>query len=665
MDSFVYDEINSIKNLIMMSKSKIRRHAVKKEFILFVDSSAPSRYFSAAYALLTKAVDSTILHIVYTEETSKSFLEDFFSYVSPQYKGDKALLKDTFPRVHFYDSVNEFLDSDVKFRYKNLYFCTFLDSQNDGFRDGDSKSKYLQSLADIICFANSSDKKNISFLHYSVIPEIVDLPGSLESISEREYEVYASQFGEDSAEKFVLSAEEVLRNNFDDRVNMVAVRITNIFGPGISNKYIDEVLAQVRNKAFVLEATRARERIDLNYIRYASTAVFFMSHRGEKGNIYNLKQFTKTPYELVTEAYDCLMDLDFDLKSESQGQVEEKFRLLCSKKVNTIIPAKYTEMKSEDCLYRTLVSSIGIEFTDRSINKKYDGKLDEIKAIEMEMIKEIKRICEKHNIKYFLVGGSLLGAVRHGGFIPWDDDLDIGMLREDYDKFRKVAPDELSEEYTYQSYEHEPDSHYIFDKIRLKDTFFTTKFSDRFKMQNGLFIDILVYDKTSEKPKYQKMHITLLRWMTRLINIRWVNVPRKGIAYRFSKIMLPFMRLFPLSFYHKVFNIILKWFKKTQSHYLIDGVGLNIERGAFTDSWFDEIVEIPYEDILLPVPSGYDSYLRHWYGDKYMELPPVSVRNSGHDLRRVDLGKYLVNFGFSEGEYHKASIKGELYDKKQ
>ena len=125
------------------------------------------------------------------------------------------------------------------------------------------------------------------------------------------------------------------------------------------------------------------------------------------------------------------------------------------------------------------------------------------------------------------------------------------------------------------------------------------------------------------------------------------------------------MRLFPLSFYHKVFNIILKWFNKTQSHYLIDGVGLNIERGAFTDSWFDEIVEIPYEDILLPVPSGYDSYLRHWYGDKYMELPPVSVRNSGHDLRRVDLGKYLVNFGFSEGEYHKASIKGELYDKKQ
>ena len=101
MDSFVYDEINSIKNLIMMSKSKIRRHAVKKEFILFVDSSAPSCYFTAAYALLTKAVDSTILHVVYTEETSKSFLEDFFSYVCPRYNGDKALLKENFPRVHF------------------------------------------------------------------------------------------------------------------------------------------------------------------------------------------------------------------------------------------------------------------------------------------------------------------------------------------------------------------------------------------------------------------------------------------------------------------------------------------------------------------------------------------------------------------------------------
>ncbi len=663
MDSFVFDEINSIKNLITMTKSKIRRHAVKKEFVLFVDSSLPGEYFSAAFALLSKGVDSVKLHIVLTDDHAKHFTDDFFSEICPEYGKNEQSFRDLMPRVQVYSSVEDFLKSGVQYTYKNIYACTFFNATDEKYANKAVSDKYFSDLSLIVKYFSALDA-DVSYLHYSVIPELKPLKGDLNSIAEREYEVYAAATHNTSAEKLVLQGEDVLRANFDGKLQMCAVRINNLFGPGIKNIYTDALLQQAQSGEFVLDTALSKKYIGLNYIRFAACAVFFMVHKGAKGNIYNLRQFSVTPFTMSLKAYNVLSEGEYGLKSVSSGESVSEYSLLCNKKVNALIPKKYLEMKCDECIYRTLIAKTGHEFTDRSLERKYDGKLDEIKKIEVEMIKEIKRICEKHNIKYFLVGGSLLGAVRHGGFIPWDDDLDIGMLRDDYEKFRKVAPDELPEAFFYQCPGTEPAAHYIFDKIRLKDTFFTTKFSDRFNIQNGLFIDILIYDKTSPVMKKQKMHITALRWMTRLISIRWVNKPRKGVAYKFSKIFLPFMRIFPLSFYHKIFDKLLTMYNKTSSHYLIDGVGMNIERGAFTDSWFDDVVEMPFEDIMLPVPVGYDEYLRHWYGDKYMELPPVSVRNSGHALRRVDLGRYLTNFGYPEGDYFKSDVKGELYDKK-
>ena len=85
--------------------------------------------------------------------------------------------------------------------------------------------------------------------------------------------------------------------------------------------------------------------------------------------------------------------------------------------------------------------------------------------VEMEMLAELDRICKKYDIKYFAEGGTLLGAVRHGGFIPWDDDVDIAMLREDYDKFCKVAPDEISAPLFFQDC-HTDNIKFLFSRIR-------------------------------------------------------------------------------------------------------------------------------------------------------------------------------------------------------
>ena len=95
-------------------------------------------------------------------------------------------------------------------------------------------------------------------------------------------------------------------------------------------------------------------------------------------------------------------------------------------------------------------------------------QLKKLQGIQLDMLVEIKRICEKHDIKYSLIGGTLLGAIRHKGYIPWDDDADVGMLREDYERFRKIAEEELdSEKYYFQDDRNtEGDNHIFFEGNR-------------------------------------------------------------------------------------------------------------------------------------------------------------------------------------------------------
>ena len=293
----------------------------------------------------------------------------------------------------------------------------------------------------------------------------------------------------------------------------------------------------------------------------------------------------------------------------------------------------------------------------------YYGKIDRIREMELELILQVDEICKKHNIKYFLAGGSMLGALRHGGFIPWDDDMDIGMLPEDYKKFVKVCPGELTDNYSYQTTDLEPASLYIHDKIRVKNTVFSTRYANQFQMQNGVYIDIFVYYKTSDKPRKQQRHIRKLMIMRRILGMRWVNRPRRKIHYYKSLIMLPIMRLFPTTFYRHLYIRLLEKYEKKNTHFRIDGSGFNLQKvGAFPSEWFDEITYRDFCGHSLPVLKRYDDYLKHWYGENYMELLPFSSRSSVHDVIRIDLGDKL----FAEtagGDFHQMDFRGELYEK--
>lgn len=311
---------------------------------------------------------------------------------------------------------------------------------------------------------------------------------------------------------------------------------------------------------------------------------------------------------------------------------------------------------------------LGIFYTDKNYDMLrmlpiYNGRLEHIKKLEMEILEFVDKLCKEHGIKYFLAGGSLLGAVRHKDIIPWDDDLDIAMLREDFEKFRRIAPANMIETLTYESPRNDKGNHYHFDKIRLKNTYFSTRYSSHFKIRDGVFFDILVYDQTSNNLTLSKIHIKLIAIMTRLINIRWWNKPRKSVHYRFTKIALPFMRLVPFRFYHWLFERFVKAYsKRKNAKYVIDSVGQNINKGRFPKEILAEVEYVDFGSTEAPIPKGWDAYLKHFYGEHYMELLPISQRASGHHIARIDLGGYLFS-DHPDESFRNIDLNGELFEK--
>ena len=130
--------------------------------------------------------------------------------------------------------------------------------------------------------------------------------------------------------------------------------------------------------------------------------------------------------------------------------------------------------------------------------------LRQVQLTQLSIAKEIKRICDDHDIEYFLDSGTLLGAVRHKGFIPWDDDMDIAMTRENYDKFLAVAKVELDSRFFLQTWETDKNYPMPFAKIRLNGTKYVENVFEKAQMHQGIYVDVFPYDVWPQKKRKQK-----------------------------------------------------------------------------------------------------------------------------------------------------------------
>lgn len=290
------------------------------------------------------------------------------------------------------------------------------------------------------------------------------------------------------------------------------------------------------------------------------------------------------------------------------------------------------------------------------------GKLKSVQNIMLLYLLEIDRICRKHHIKYFLAGGTLLGAIRHKGFIPWDDDADVMMLREDYEKFLRVVQSELPPNVRLSTVDTDPNTHNIFAKLRIDNTIVATNWTSEFpNMHNGISFDIMAHDNTANSKLGRKIHLQLTILARSLVFNKWHN--RKiDNGHKFqSAVSNIIKKILPLSVSEKLQFKCMRWFEnKKDAKYLYDGMGRNIYRGDFPKKWLNETVYWDFEGYKFPVPKEYDKYLRYLYGD-YENLVLPCERQESHDIAVMDLEGF-ASVQLPEHTYHNISVAQPISD---
>lgn len=255
--------------------------------------------------------------------------------------------------------------------------------------------------------------------------------------------------------------------------------------------------------------------------------------------------------------------------------------------------------------------------------------LDNLHGVELEILKEVDRVCKKHGITYFLDSGTALGAIRHKGFIPWDDDIDIAMLRDDYDHFCSIARDELNSQFFFQSIETDNNYNKFHAKIRKNNTKYVESRIVGREMHQGVFIDVVPFDKVPIK--FHKIICKFVYFIRRLVSYyhEKEQLPQNRLKELIIRIVLgknPLLRYYKIC---TMFNNYGKKYMYTAFEYPV------YQHFVFPSRVFEGIKEVEFEGYLFPIVSGYDEYLKIMYGD-YMQLPPEDKRVT-HDILELKL----------------------------
>lgn len=258
---------------------------------------------------------------------------------------------------------------------------------------------------------------------------------------------------------------------------------------------------------------------------------------------------------------------------------------------------------------------------------------------ELMILKDIADICNKNKLKYYLIGGTLLGAVRHKGFIPWDDDIDLVMFRNDYDELFRLLTEKYNEKYFVQRFETDRNYTRYIMKIRLNGTKHIEDRVSGVEMNHGIYIDIFPIDYLKNSGMCTHIRGGALRTLFAIKNIKHVKTGYNGIKGIVSKIVLPFIKLIPDSFINTMFDKICTMDNHKECSYVTNFAShFKWKKQMYPTEYFGEGTELLFEDAYFCVPNQYEKILTRLYGD-YMQLPPKEKRTA-HNIVEVDFGKY-------------------------
>ena len=282
-------------------------------------------------------------------------------------------------------------------------------------------------------------------------------------------------------------------------------------------------------------------------------------------------------------------------------------------------------------------------------------KMKEVWAVQLDLLNAFDKVCKKHNITYFASSGTMLGAVRHKGFIPWDDDIDVMMLRSEYEKFCRIAPDEFKHPYFFQTEKTDPTS--VRRHAQLRNSMTTgimqNELKRRYKFNQGIFIDIFPLDAVPDDDrrfeKQAKKSMRLKKKYRRLMNmtVRYMPSEKKGIRSIFraavhSILSGPLRKFADYRPYYEAYEkSFLTW--ENENTQMLELLCLRFQkRSKRYREDFQEAVDMPFEFLTIPVPKNYDRVLTNIYGE-YMKFDKSKGNYHGGVIYDTDVPytKYL------------------------
>jgi lipopolysaccharide cholinephosphotransferase len=258
--------------------------------------------------------------------------------------------------------------------------------------------------------------------------------------------------------------------------------------------------------------------------------------------------------------------------------------------------------------------------------------LEEQKRIQLEMLVDFDRFCTEHQLRYYLHCGTLLGAVRHQGYIPWDDDIDVSMPRWDYEQFIRLYNEQrVNPDYEVISFLQNPDFYLPFAKLIHRRTQLAEAVDSDLKL--GIYLDIFPLDNmgdTKEEAKRLFDEVYVLRQKLIVQNLKLI---KERSLYK--NIAIFFMKLFAgknkrRGLIRQIDEKCRKYESEKIGRYIAVNCAANYgEKEIMPGEWYEDYIVVPFEEYRFRIPAGYDGNLKQFYGD-YMKLPPEEKRKSHH-----------------------------------